>query len=622
MILRYLSRKDWAVAASCVLLIALQVYLDLEIPGYMASITTALNTGGTSADVMAEGLPMIGCAIGSLACSLGVGFMTAYLASSLSKTLREKQFKAMQGYSMAEMGRFSIASLITRSTNDVSQVQSVVAIGLQVAVKAPIMAGGAVLKIIGSDLKWTYAVAISVVAILCVILLVMRFVVPRFKRIQILNDGVNRVTKEGIEGIRVVHAYNAEGYQQGRFKDVNDELVDTHLTVSRAMAFMHPTMGAIMNLMSLSIYWIGASVVNAATGMMRVEEFSSMVVFSAYAMQVVSAFMMTTAVFTVIPRAQVSARRIEEVIETEPSIKDGNVENSPEGTQGEIEFKDVGFRYPDTNEYVFRNVSFKVSKGETVAFIGPTGCGKSTLVNLIPRFYDATEGQVIVDGVDVKDYTLESLRRKIGYVPQKSVLMAGTVESNVNYGDTSSDRTHEDVRKAVGIAQAADFVESMDGGYDGHVSEKGNNLSGGQKQRLSIARAVCRRPEIYIFDDSFSALDYRTDRSLRSALKRETSGVTSIIVAQRIGTIMDADKIIVIDEGRAVGIGRHEELLRDCATYRDIAASQLSPKEAARCRGTASRHRRSRATSAASGKGYSPTWAGTGTRYTHASPCP
>ena len=347
-----------------------------------------------------------------------------------------------------------------------------------------------------------------------------------------------------------------------------------------------------------------------------------MVVFSAYAMQVVSAFMMTTAVFTVIPRAQVSARRIEEVIETEPSIKDGDVEASPEGTLGEIEFKDVGFKYPDTNEYVFRNVSFKISKGETVAFIGPTGCGKSTLVNLIPRFYDATEGQVIVDGVDVKDYTLESLRKKIGYVPQKSVLMAGTVESNVNYGDTSGDRTHEDVRKAVGIAQAADFVESMDGGYGGHVAEKGNNLSGGQKQRLSIARAVCRRPEIYIFDDSFSALDYRTDRNLRSALKKETSGVTSIIVAQRIGTIMDADKIVVIDEGRAVGIGRHEELLRDCATYRDIAASQLSPKEAARCPETVSRHRRSRATSGASGKGYSPTWAGTSTRSTHASPCP
>ncbi len=579
MILRYLGRKDWAALAVCVLLIAIQVYLDLEIPGYMASITTALNTGGTSADVLAEGLPMLGCAFGSLACSMSVGFMTAYLASSFSKTLRKKQFEAVQGYSLAEMGHFSIASLITRSTNDVSQVQSVVAIGLQVVVKAPIMASGAVVKIIGSDLKWTSAVAVSVVLIMCVIVLVMRFVVPRFKRIQILNDGVNRVTKEGIEGIRVVHAYNAEDYQQRRFKSVNGELVDTHLTVSRAMAFMHPTMSTIMNLMSLSIYWIGASIVNAATGMMRVDEFSSMVVFSAYAMQVVSAFMMTTAVFTVIPRAQVSARRIEEVIETDPSIKDGNLEKSPEGFEGEIEFRDVGFRYPDTNEYVFRNVSFKISKGETVAFIGPTGCGKTTLVNLIPRFYDATEGQILVDGVDVREYTLEALRRKIGYVPQKSILMAGTVESNVNYGDTSSDRTMDDVRKALDIAQATDFVEAMDGGVQGHVAEKGGNLSGGQKQRVSIARAVCRRPEIYIFDDSFSALDYRTDRTLRTALKKETAGVTSIIVAQRIGTIMDADKIIVIDEGRAVGIGRHEDLLRGCSAYKDIAASQLAPEE-------------------------------------------
>ncbi|MBR6038569.1 MAG: ABC transporter ATP-binding protein [Candidatus Methanomethylophilaceae archaeon] len=579
MILRYLGRKDWAALAVCVLLIAIQVYLDLEIPGYMASITTALNTGGTSADVLAEGLPMLGCAFGSLACSMSVGFMTAYLASSFSKTLRKKQFEAVQGYSLAEMGRFSIASLITRSTNDVSQVQSVVAIGLQVVVKAPIMASGAVVKIIGSDLKWTSAVAVSVVLIMCVIVLVMRFVVPRFKRIQILNDGVNRVTKEGIEGIRVVHAYNAEDYQQRRFKNVNGELVDTHLTVSRAMAFMHPTMSTIMNLMSLSIYWIGASIVNAATGMMRVDEFSSMVVFSAYAMQVVTAFMMTTAVFTVIPRAQVSARRIEEVIETDPSIKDGNLEKSPEGFEGEIEFRDVGFRYPDTNEYVFRNVSFKISKGETVAFIGPTGCGKTTLVNLIPRFYDATEGQILVDGVDVREYTLEALRRKIGYVPQKSILMAGTVESNVNYGDTSSDRTMDDVRKALDIAQATDFVEAMDGGVQGHVAEKGGNLSGGQKQRVSIARAVCRRPEIYIFDDSFFALDYRTDRTLRTALKKETAGVTSIIVAQRIGTIMDADKIIVIDEGRAVGIGRHEDLLRGCSAYKDIAASQLAPEE-------------------------------------------
>ena len=582
MILKYLGKKEWALVVACVVLIAIQVYLDLEIPGYMASITTILTTGGTSDEVLAEGIPMLACALGSLASSVIVGAMAAYVAVTLAKNLRKKQFDSVQKFSFEEIGRFSIASLITRSTNDVNQIQMVVAMGLQVMVKAPIMAVWAVYKILGSDLRWTWSVAISVVVMLAVILVIMRFVTPKFKKIQSMTDDVNRVTKEGIEGIRVVRAYNAEDFQEDRFKSVNKTLTDTHLSVTRALAFLSPAMTSVMNLMSLSIYWVGASVVNEAVGLMRIEEFSSMVVFSAYALQVVGAFMLLTMIFMILPRAQVAARRIEEVIDTEPSIVDGGTKESPAGHEGEIEFRNVGFSYPDTKDYVFSGIDLKVSKGETVAFIGATGSGKSTLINLIPRFYDATEGQVLVDGVDVREYDLDALRRKIGYVPQKAVLMSGTVESNVNYGNTSDERDMDDVKHAVRIAQGTDFIEKMENGYEGRVAENGTNLSGGQKQRLSIARAVCRRPEIYVFDDAFSALDYRTDRDLRTALKKETGGATLVIVAQRIGTIMDADKILVLDEGRLVGMGRHEELLKDCDVYLQIARSQLTDEELVR----------------------------------------
>ena len=581
MILKYLGKKEWALVVACVVLIAVQVYLDLEIPGYMASITTILTTGGTSDEVLAEGIPMLACALGSLASSVIVGAMAAYVAVTLAKNLRKKQFDSVQKFSFEEIGRFSIASLITRSTNDVNQIQMVVAMGLQVMVKAPIMAVWAVYKILGSDLRWTWSVAISVVVMLAVILVIMRFVTPKFKKIQSMTDDVNRVTKEGIEGIRVVRAYNAEDFQEDRFKSANKTLTDTHLSVTRALAFLSPAMTSVMNLMSLSIYWVGASVVNEAVGLMRIEEFSSMVVFSAYALQVVGAFMLLTMIFMILPRAQVAARRIEDVIDTEPSIVDGGTKESPAGHEGEIEFRNVGFSYPDTKDYVFSDIDLKVSKGETIAFIGATGSGKSTLINLIPRFYDATEGQVLVDGVDVREYDLDALRRKIGYVPQKAVLMSGTVESNVNYGNTADERDMDDVKHAVRIAQGTDFIEKMENGYEGRVAENGSNFSGGQKQRLSIARAVCRKPEIYVFDDSFSALDYRTDLKLRTALRKEISDATLIIVAQRIGTIRDADKIVVLDSGKAVGIGTHEELMKTCEVYREIASSQLTAEEAA-----------------------------------------
>ncbi|MBE6520826.1 MAG: ABC transporter ATP-binding protein [Thermoplasmata archaeon] len=581
MILKYLGKKEWALVVACVVLIAVQVYLDLEIPGYMTNITTILTTGGTSDEVLAEGIPMLACALGSLASSVIVGAMAAYVAVTLAKNLRKKQFDSVQKFSFEEIGRFSIASLITRSTNDVNQIQMVVAMGLQVMVKAPIMAVWAVYKILGSDLRWTWSVAISVVVMLAVILVIMRFVTPKFKKIQSMTDDVNRVTKEGIEGIRVVRAYNAEDFQEDRFKSANKTLTDTHLSVTRALAFLSPAMTSVMNLMSLSIYWVGASVVNEAVGLMRIEEFSSMVVFSAYALQVVGAFMLLTMIFMILPRAQVAARRIEEVIDTKPSIVDGGTKESPAGHEGEIEFRNVGFSYPDTKDYVFSGIDLKVSKGETVAFIGATGSGKSTLINLIPRFYDATEGQVLVDGVDVREYDLDALRRKIGYVPQKAVLMSGTVESNVNYGNTSDERDMDDVKHAVRIAQGTDFIEKMENGYEGRVAENGSNFSGGQKQRLSIARAVCRKPEIYVFDDSFSALDYRTDLKLRTALRKEISDATLIIVAQRIGTIRDADKIVVLDSGKAVGIGTHEELMKTCEVYREIASSQLTAEEAA-----------------------------------------
>lgn len=580
MILRYISKKEWSLVAVCFVLICLQVYLELEIPGYMSEITTLLNTGGTVAQVMDEGWPMIACAFGSLLAAVVVGAVATYIAASIAKRLRKMQFDSVGTFSKEEIGRFSPASLITRSTNDITQVQMAFAMGMQVLIRAPVMAVWAIIKISDKDMSWTSATAVAVMVMMTTIGILMVLVVPRFRIIQRLTDNVNRVTGEGLSGARVIRAYNAEEYQEEKFEQANDDLTSTNLFVNRSMAVLFPVMTAIMSLLSLSIYIIGAILISAAAGIgERLALFSDMIVFSSYAMQVVMAFMMMVIVFMILPRAIVAARRIEEVIDTEPSIKDGTKTSSPAGREGEIEFRNVSFRYPGAAESVLEDLNFKVDKGETIAFIGPTGCGKSTLVNLVMRFYDVTGGQVLVDGEDVRDYKLSTLRGKIGYVPQKATLFSGTVSGNVNYGDTSGERTPEDVKKAVAIAQGTDFVERMEDGYEGRIAEGGTNLSGGQKQRLSIARAVCRRPEFYIFDDSFSALDYKTDRLLREALGKETAGVTNLIVTQRIGTIMDADTIVVLDKGRIAGIGTHGDLMKSNEVYREIAYSQLSEEE-------------------------------------------
>lgn len=578
MILKHLKAKEWALMVASIGFIVLQVWLDLEIPDYMYEITKLLQTGGTVEQVMGEGWPMLGLALASLGTALVIGYIAAYVATSLAKRIRSLQFQKVQSFSANEINKFSTASLITRATNDVTQVQMAVAIGLQVIVKAPILAGWAIIKISGKSWQWTSATAVAIVVMLTLIGILMYFVIPRFKKIQWLTDDVNRIMRENLKGIRVIRAYNAEDYQEQKFEKANEELTATHLFTGRAMALMMPIMSSVIGLLSLSIYWIGAYLIDAATGIpAQIALFSNMIVYLAYAMQVVMGFMMLVILFFILPRAMVSARRIEEVIETEPSIKDGTVAARP--GNGEIEFDKVSFKYPGAADYVLRDISFKAYKGETVAFIGSTGSGKSTIVNLLLRLYDVTDGKVLVDGVDVRDYTLEALHQKMGYVPQKATLFSGTVFSNVAYGDMSSERTEADVRTAATIAQAAEFVEAMDGGYNASIAQGGTNVSGGQKQRLSIARAVCRRPEIYIFDDSFSALDYRTDRCLRSALKKETADVTSVIVAQRVGTIMDADRIVVLDNGSVAGIGKHRELLDTCPVYREIVESQLTEED-------------------------------------------
>jgi len=578
MILKHLKAKEWALIVACTGFIVLQVWLDLEIPDYMYEITNLLQTGGTVEQVMGEGWPMLGLALGSLGTALMIGYIAAYVATSLAKRIRSLQFQKVQSFSANEINKFSTASLITRATNDVTQVQMAVAIGMQVIVKAPIMAGWAIIKISGKSWQWTSATAVAIIVMLTLIGILMYFVIPRFKKIQWLTDDVNRHMRENLKGIRVIRAYNAERYQEDKFEKANEDLTANNLFTGRAMALMMPVMSSVIGLLSLSIYWIGAFLIDSASGLpAQIALFSDMIVYLAYAMQVVMGFMMLVIVFFILPRAMVSARRIEEIIETAPSIKDGTVAGMP--GNGEIVFDKVSFKYPGAADYVLKDISFKADKGETVAFIGSTGSGKSTIVNLLLRSYDVTEGKVLVDGVDVRDYTQEALHQKMGYVPQKATLFSGTVFSNVAYGDMSSERTEADVRTAVAIAQGTEFVEAMDGTYHASIAQGGTNVSGGQKQRLSIARAVCRRPEIYIFDDSFSALDYRTDRCLRSALKKETTDVTSVIVAQRVGTIMDADRIVVLDNGSVAGIGKHRELLDTCPVYREIVESQLTEED-------------------------------------------
>ncbi len=582
-LLKRLKWQEWLQVSISLIFIVAQVWLDLKLPDYMSEITRLTQTPGSAMrDIWKSGGYMLLCALGSLVSAVIVGFFAARIAASFSKRLRSLLFEKVDSFSMEEINRFSTASLITRSTNDVTQIQMLITMGLQMLIKAPIMAVWAVTKIAGKGFEWSLATAVTTLIMILMILLIMIFVMPKFKKMQVLTDNLNRVTRENLTGLRVVRAYNAEAYQEKKFEGANEELTSTQLFTSRGMAIMMPVMSMMMSGLSLAIYWIGAYLINAAQMAEKLTLFSNMVVFSSYAMQVIMAFMMMVMIFVMLPRAAVSAKRINEVLDTKPAVTDGGRRAGKQGMLGEIEFRNVSFQYPDAADCVLHDISFTAHRGETVAFIGATGSGKSTLINLIPRFYDATEGEVLVDGVNVKEYTQEALHNKIGYVPQKSVLFKGTVASNVGYGDNGKKPPEEDqIRRAVKIAQGAEFVETMDGQYQAEIAQGGTNVSGGQKQRLSIARAVCRDPEIYIFDDSFSALDYKTDRTLRSVLKKETAGVTNLIVAQRIGTIMDADQIIVLDEGRIVGRGTHRELLKNCPVYKEIAMSQLSEEELA-----------------------------------------
>ena len=582
-ILKYLKTTEWFLIGISLIFIVAQVWLDLKLPDYMAEITKLVQTPGSAmSEIWLTGGYMIICALGSLAAAIIVGYFAARIGASFSQRLRSLLFNKVESFSMEEINRFSTSSLITRSTNDITQVQMLLVIALQLVIKAPIMAVWAVTKIAGKGFEWSIATGVAVLVVLVLVAILMVLVIPKFKKMQILTDDITRVTRENLTGLRVVRAYNAEDYQETKFEAANKTLTDTQMFTNRAMSMLLPVLMVMLNGLSLAIYWIGAYLIDAAQMMDKLDVFTNMVVFSNYAMQVIMAFMLLVIIFIMYPRASVSAKRINEVLDTDPSIVDGKETAGKPGFKGVVTFKNVSFKYPDAAGYVLENVSFTANQGETVAFIGSTGSGKSTLVNLIPRFFDVTEGEVLVNGVNVKDYKLEALYNKIGYVPQKAVLFKGTVESNVAYGDNGGDKfSADEVKLAVHIAQGTDFVEKMENGYEASISQGGTNVSGGQKQRLAIARAVYRKPEIYIFDDSFSALDYKTDRVLRSKLKQETAGVTSLIVAQRIGTIMDADKIIVLDQGKIVGQGTHKELLHDCAVYREIAMSQLSEEELA-----------------------------------------
>ncbi len=583
-IFKNFRKQEVVLALFSVVFVVAQVWLELKLPDYMREITSLITTQDSAMhDILIAGGKMLLCAFGSLLVTVLVAVCASRIASNFSAIVRGKLFDKVQSFSMEEIGRFSTASLITRSTNDVTQVQMLIVMGLSIMLRAPIMAVMAILKIVDKSWQWTLSTGVAVVVLLIVVIICVSLCMPKFKRLQSLTDDINQVTRENLTGLNVVRAYNAEAYQEEKFEKVNKDLTDTHWFTSKTMAFMMPTIMMIMNGLSLAIYWIGAVLINDAQDMQeKFTLFSDMVVFSSYAMQVVMSFMMLVMIFIMLPRASVAAKRILEVLDTEPSIEDGTRDTFPVMKDGKVEFKDVSFKYPDAEEYVLEHISFSAKKGETIAFIGATGCGKSTAINLIPRFYDATEGEVFVDGVNVKEYTQEALHNKIGYVSQKAILFSGTIADNVAYGENGkAPATQDDIAMAVKVAQASEFVEKKDQGYDGYVAQGGSNFSGGQKQRLSIARAIARQPEILIFDDSFSALDYKTDRILREALRKECKDATKIIVAQRIGTIRDADKIIVLDDGQIAGMGTHDELMKNCEVYQEIAYSQLSKEELA-----------------------------------------
>ncbi len=580
LITKQLNKKQYCMIFLVIILIVLQVYLELKIPDYMSEITVLLQSSNNAiGDILMCGLKMLLFAISSAISAVVVGYIVAVISAEVSRKLRGEIFYKVQNFSSSEIKTFSTASLITRSTNDITQIQMFIVMGLQALIKAPIMAVWAIVKISGKSFQWTIATAVAVGVLFVLVLIVTSTVLPRFKKMQTLTDNMNRVTRENLTGIRVVRAYNAEDYQTKKFENANTQLTKNNMTANRVMALLSPTMTAVMSFLPLSIYWIGATIINTAKVVDKLTIFSNMVVFSAYAIQVVMSFVMLVMIFIMLPRASVSARRINEVLYTKSTINDGNGVSINENDKGTVEFKNVSFKYNDADEKVLENISFSCERGETVAFIGSTGSGKSTLINLIPRFYDVTEGVILVDGKNVKDFELKDLRDRIGYVSQRAVLFTGSVMSNVALGSNNEGLDENEIHSAIDIAQSTDFVSKMDNGINSRISQGGKNVSGGQKQRLSIARAIAKKPEILIFDDSFSALDYKTDKMLRAELSDKLKDTTMLIVAQRIGTIKDADKIIVLDEGKMVGMGTHEDLLNSCSVYREIALSQLSEEE-------------------------------------------
>ena len=579
-LIKNFTKKDWLIIGISLVLIFMQVWLDLKMPDYMSQITVLVETEGSKmSDILKNGGYMLLCAFGSLLGAFIVGFIIAKLFAGFSKKLRNKIFSKVENLSMSEIKNFSTNSLITRTTNDVTQVEMFIGMGLQLLLKAPITAIWAITKILNKSWEWSAVTAVAVVILLSVIGILVMLVMPKFKIVQKLTDKLNGVTRENLNGIRVVRAFNAEDYQQDKFENVNNDLTNLQLFNQKTMSILSPVMYLVMYMLTLSIYFIGAKLINEAMMADKIALFGDMVVFSSYAMQIIMAFLMLAMIFMILPRAQVSANRINEVLDTQVSVKDGEYAKINTEEIGTVEFRNVSFKYPDAEEYLIKNVSFKANKGETVAFIGSTGSGKSTLINLIVRFYDVTEGEILVDGINVKDYKLETLYKKIGYVSQKAVMFDGTIDYNIRYGESENEKTEETVKSAALIAQAQEFILNMDDGYETHIAQGGTNVSGGQKQRLSIARAIAKNPEIFIFDDSFSALDYKTDAVLRKNLKKYASEATSLIVAQRIGTIMNANKILVLDNGECVGMGTHKELLKSCEVYKEIALSQLSKEE-------------------------------------------
>ena len=575
-----LTNKDKKVILIVAILVVFSVFLDLRMPEYMSEITKLVQTkDSTMKEILNAGGHMLLCAILSLVCTITVGYFTSFLSADFSKNIRRKIFTKVESFGIAEIKKFQTSSLITRTTNDVTQIEMLLSMGLQMMIKSPVMAVWALVKILGKSTELSLVTGTGVVIIVITNLFIIKMVTPRFSKIQKYTDQLNGVTRENLTGIRVVHAFNAEKFQEGRFEDVNNNITKTHLTIQKTFALMDPIMNFVMHFQHLGIYVVGAMLIVKAGMMDKITIFSNMVVFSSYGMQVIFSFLMLTIIFMILPRAQVSANRINEILEEDLSIKDGYYKGLTD-KKGIVEFKNVSFKYPDADEYILKNISFKVNQGETIAFIGSTGSGKSTLINLVPRLYDATEGEVLVDGVNVKEYKLSTLNNKIGYIPQKAFMFTASVKDNVAYGDNGREKPNiEKVKETIKVAQGKDFVEKMPDKYDTMIARGGTNISGGQKQRLSIARAIARDPEIYIFDDSFSALDYQTDLKLRTELKKYTKNATSMIVAQRIGTIMNADTIVVLDKGECVGIGTHKELLKKCDIYKEIALSQLSEEE-------------------------------------------